>query len=162
MPINPISRHSLSDVVAGKLAASMLNGTLKTGSQLPPERELMKQLDVSRSTLREALKVLADNHLIDARQGVGWFVLPIDQTNFARAHELAGARTREPPAHGIRGFRARSPPGRAACRSAPEKPLHIPNLHTDRLGTFDFISWWERKTCRRSQNPGRRRRCVGQ
>jgi len=29
--------------------------------------------------------------------------------------------------------------------AAPDKPLHIPNLHTDRLGTFDFISWWERK-----------------
>jgi molybdopterin/thiamine biosynthesis adenylyltransferase len=28
---------------------------------------------------------------------------------------------------------------------APEKPLHIPNLHTDRLGTFEFISWWERE-----------------
>jgi adenylyltransferase/sulfurtransferase len=27
----------------------------------------------------------------------------------------------------------------------PEKPLHIPNLRTDRLGTFDFISWWERE-----------------
>ncbi len=74
MTINPISRRYLPDVVAGKLAASILNGTLKEGSQLPPERELMKQFDVSRSTLREALKVLADNHLIDPRQGVGWFV----------------------------------------------------------------------------------------
>jgi len=26
----------------------------------------------------------------------------------------------------------------------PEKPLRIPNLRTDRLGTFEFISWWER------------------
>ncbi len=28
---------------------------------------------------------------------------------------------------------------------APEKPLHIPNLQKDRLGTFEFISWWERE-----------------
>ena len=27
----------------------------------------------------------------------------------------------------------------------PEKPLHIPNLKKDRLGTFEFISWWERE-----------------
>ncbi|MDP2976258.1 MAG: ThiF family adenylyltransferase, partial [Anaerolineales bacterium] len=31
---------------------------------------------------------------------------------------------------------------------APDKPLHIPNLQTDRLGTFDFISWWERDKVR--------------
>ena len=28
--------------------------------------------------------------------------------------------------------------------AAREKPLKIPNLSKDRLGTFDFISWWER------------------
>jgi len=28
---------------------------------------------------------------------------------------------------------------------APEKPIHIPNLRKDRLGTFEFISWWERE-----------------
>jgi len=27
----------------------------------------------------------------------------------------------------------------------PEKPLSLPNLQTDRLGTFELISWWERK-----------------
>jgi molybdopterin/thiamine biosynthesis adenylyltransferase len=29
--------------------------------------------------------------------------------------------------------------------ASPEKPLHIPNLQTDRLGTFEFISWWKRE-----------------
>ena len=28
---------------------------------------------------------------------------------------------------------------------SPEKPIHIPNLQKDRLGTFEFISWWERE-----------------
>lgn len=144
MPIQPISRRSLSDVVAGKLAASMLDGNIKSGEQLPPERELMKQFDVSRSTLREALKVLADNQLIEARQGVGWFVKPIDHTNFTRAHSLSASGADMPPAPkqpaepGISLGPRRLP-------AAPEKPLHIPNLRTDRLGTFDFISWWERK-----------------
>src|SRR5215510_2977417 len=26
------------------------------------------------------------------------------------------------------------------------RPIHLPNLKHDRLGTFDFISWWERDT----------------
>jgi adenylyltransferase/sulfurtransferase len=144
MAINPISRRTLADVVAGKLAASILKGSLKTGGQLPPERELMKQFDVSRSTLREALKVLADNHLIDPRQGVGWFIKKIDQSNFARAHELAGAE-RETPPPASRPASSEIPTGPRRLPVTPEKPLHIPNLRTDRLGTFDFISWWERK-----------------
>ena len=37
------------------------------------------------------------------------------------------------------------PTGPLRIPVAPEKPLHIPNLHTDRLGTFEFISWWERE-----------------
>ncbi len=144
MPIQPISRRNLPDAVAGKLAALMLKGVFKAGEQLPPERELMRQLSVSRSTLREALKVLADNHLIDARQGVGWFVKPIDETNLTRAHELAllesqGIPLVDSPAEGA------SLSGPRRLPAAPEKPIHIPNLRTDRLGTFDFISWWERK-----------------
>lgn len=144
MAINPVPRRTLPDVVAGKLAASILNNTLKAGSQLPPERELVRELAVSRSTLREALKVLADNHLIEARQGVGWFVRPMDHVNYSRARELAQIeREAQPPA--ARPAISETPTGPRRLPVAPEKPLHIPNLRTDRLGTFDFISWWERK-----------------
>lgn len=144
MEINPVPRRTLVDVVAGKLAASILNGTLQTGSQLPPERELMKQLAVSRSTVREALKVLGDNHLIDPRQGVGWFVCKIDQSNFGRAHALAQIEREEAPPLS-RPAGSEIPTGPRRLPVAPEKPLRIPNLRTDRLATFDFISWWERK-----------------
>ena len=133
MPIYPVPRHSLTDVVAGKLAASVLNGSLKTGSQLPPERELMQQLAVSRSTLREALKVLADNRLIDSRQGVGWFVLAIDQSNLARASELAGIERDASPISIPASTEVPTGPRRLPV--APEKPLRIPNLRTDRLAS---------------------------
>lgn len=142
MTIHPVPRRTLPDAVAGKLAASILNHTIQSGSQLPPERELMRQLDVSRSTLREALKVLADNQLIEARQGVGWFVLPVEAGNYARARELAQIDREVEPA-GTRPT-SEAPNGPRRLPAAPEKPLHIPNLRTDRLGTFEFISWWER------------------
>jgi molybdopterin/thiamine biosynthesis adenylyltransferase/DNA-binding transcriptional ArsR family regulator len=144
MAINPILRRTLTDVVAGKLAASILSGAIQNGSQLPPERELMKQFGISRSTLREALKILEDSGLIEARQGVGWFVNEINQSNIARAHELAGAE-REKPAPFRIAVTEEIPTGPRRLPVAPEKPLRIPNLRTDRLGTFDFISWWERK-----------------
>ena len=61
MKIQPITHKSLAETAAGKLAASILDGSLPPGSQLPPERELMNQLGISRSTLREALRRLEEN-----------------------------------------------------------------------------------------------------
>ncbi len=145
MKIKPVPRKSLTESVAGELAASILDDSFPSGSQIPPERELMSQLGVSRSTLREALKVLSEQDLIEARPGVGWFVCAIDEGNFAAAHELAHAVRLSPPESDDAQEVLRIG-GPKRLPVAPEKPLHIPNLRTDRLGTFDFISWWERKT----------------
>ncbi len=140
MAIQQIAHQTLSETVAGRLAASILDGTFKVSDQLPPERELMSQLGVSRATLREALKVLGENKLIEARPGIGWFVCPTNQINLAQAHELArrhrpSAQTQADPA----GAEPVSGPRRLEVSS--EKPLHIPHLPTDRLGTFEPNSW---------------------
>lgn len=138
--MQPVSHKSLAERAAGKLAASMLDGSLAAGTQLPPERELMSQLKISRSTLREALKSLEENRLIESKHGVGWFVRTLDDSNVAQAKEMArdaesGSRSaaKEPNTAPLR-----VPIGR-------EKPIHIPNLQKDRLGTFEFISWWDRE-----------------
>jgi len=138
--IQPVNHKSLVESAAGKLAASMLDGSLATGTQLPPERELMNQLGISRSTLREALKSLEDDQLIESRRGVGWFVREMDETTLARAKEL----TRDAES----GSRSATKEPNTAPLRVPighEKPIHIPNLRTDRLGTFEFISWWDRE-----------------
>jgi DNA-binding GntR family transcriptional regulator len=141
MKIEPIAHKSLAKTVAGKLAASLLDGNLLPGTHLPAERELMSQLGVSRATLREALKMLEESRLIESRPNVGWFAHAIDDRNLTKARELASA-VKGSPSHS-----ASNEPSTRPLRIpvAPEKPLHIPNLHTDRLGTFEFISWWERE-----------------
>ncbi len=144
MEIDPISRKTLTNVVAARLAASILSGKLKVGEQLPSERELMKHLGVSRSTVREALKALEQNHLIEARSGVGWFVCALDARNIARVHELAREGSRTAP-NETQVRQEAAPIGPRRLPVAPEKPVRIPNLHKDRLGTFNFISWWERE-----------------
>jgi DNA-binding FadR family transcriptional regulator len=53
MKISPIGHVTLSQAVAGRLSSSLLDGSIKTGEQLPSERELIHQLDISRATLRE-------------------------------------------------------------------------------------------------------------
>ncbi len=142
MKIEKISHKTLAETAAGKLTASLLDGSLAQGAQLPPERELMNQLGISRATLREALKSLEENHLIESRPNVGWFARKIDESNITQAKELAreavdGSNSRSATNEPLTGPR-RIP-------VSPEKPIHIPNLQKDRLGTFEFISWWERE-----------------
>jgi len=144
MQIHPISKKTLADMIAAKLAASVLDESLPEGSQLPSERDLIQKLEVSRTTLREALKILEEKDIIESRAGVGWFVKAIDEANFPGIYEIASLEKetsgKEAPITG-----KESPGGPRRLPTSPEKPIHIPNLRTDRLGTFDFISWWERE-----------------
>jgi molybdopterin/thiamine biosynthesis adenylyltransferase/DNA-binding transcriptional regulator YhcF (GntR family) len=146
MKIQPVSHRSLAETVAGKLAGSLLDGNLVPGGQLPSERELMSQLGVSRATLREALKTLEESSLIEAHPNVGWFARAINESNVAKARELA--HVSGGGSDGSRSAADEPPTGPVRVPVAPEKPLHIPNLQTDRLGTFEFISWWEREKVR--------------
>ncbi len=59
-----------------RLGTAIKVGLLPPGSRLPPERELAEQLDISRSTLRQALTALVQSgHLVAARgRGGGTFV----------------------------------------------------------------------------------------
>jgi adenylyltransferase/sulfurtransferase len=141
MKIQPVTHKSLAETAAGKLAYSLLDGSLPPGTQLPPEREMMNQFGISRTTLREALKTLEESKLIESRPGVGWFARAIDESNMPQAKEMAGGAG---PANN-RSAASEPATGPRRVPIGPEKPIHIPNLHKDRLGTFEFISWWERE-----------------
>ncbi len=57
--------------VVEQVQAAILDGRIKPGEKLPPERELGEMLGTSRGTLREALRVLEQKGLIEIRLGVG-------------------------------------------------------------------------------------------
>lgn len=52
----------------------VLNGELKLGDKLPPEREFAKMLDISRNSMREGLRVLENVGVISSQQGAGNFI----------------------------------------------------------------------------------------
>ena len=58
-----------ADVLAGLLRERILRGELPEGTDLPTERDLGEQAGVSRATVREALRILDIEGLIDTRVG---------------------------------------------------------------------------------------------
>lgn len=67
-------RKTLTDIALEELRQAILGGTFQPGSQLPTEAELCEMLGVSRTVVREALRVLDDDGLVVRRHGVGTFV----------------------------------------------------------------------------------------
>jgi len=72
-----IIRKSLADEVACKLQEQISLGYYKLNEKLPIEPELMKNFGVGRSTIREAIKSLANSGLLRVHQGVGTFVAQV-------------------------------------------------------------------------------------
>ena len=72
-------RKTLTEVTQEELRQAITGGTFLPGSQLPTEAELCQMLGVSRTVVREALRVLENDGLVVRRHGVGTFVrnLPI-------------------------------------------------------------------------------------
>lgn len=67
-------RKTLTEIAELELRQAIAKGTFLPGSQLPTEAELCQMLGVSRTVVREALRVLEDDGLVARRHGVGTFV----------------------------------------------------------------------------------------
>jgi GntR family transcriptional regulator len=64
----------LYSLVASRAEELISSGIWQEGDRLPPERQLCRDFDVSRSTLRQALDELEERGLISRHQGRGTFV----------------------------------------------------------------------------------------
>ncbi|MGO8717595.1 MAG: FadR/GntR family transcriptional regulator [Acidobacteriaceae bacterium] len=72
----PVRREKIMDMVVGRIEELVRSGHLKRGDQLPSEPHLAKMLDVSRASLREALKGMIFLGLLKARPGDGTYLQP--------------------------------------------------------------------------------------
>ncbi|UGY90641.1 FadR/GntR family transcriptional regulator [Streptomyces gobiensis] len=75
MPLTSPRRSALADQVIDELRDQITSGEWPVGSRIPTEPELVEQLGVARNTVREAIRALAHNGLLDIRQGSGTYVL---------------------------------------------------------------------------------------
>jgi DNA-binding FadR family transcriptional regulator len=67
--LGPVEVPKASDVLAGELRERILTGELAEGDPLPAERALVKQAQMSRATVREALRILEVQNLVRVKTG---------------------------------------------------------------------------------------------
>ena len=73
----------VSDVIARDLESRILEGSLKPGDRLSPERDLAVEFGVSRPSVREAIQNLVSRGLLTSRQGGGTWVTDRLDANFS-------------------------------------------------------------------------------
>ena len=71
---SPLIKRSLVDQALEQLRTRIKDGAWEVGQRLPTEPELATQLNISRNTVREAMRVLAFAGLIEIRQGDGSYL----------------------------------------------------------------------------------------
>jgi GntR family transcriptional regulator, transcriptional repressor for pyruvate dehydrogenase complex len=74
-PLPRVSKTSLVNEVIGVLRKMLGEAAWRPGAKLPSEQELARQLGVGRSTVREALRVLGHLGMVEARSGLGTYVV---------------------------------------------------------------------------------------
>jgi DNA-binding FadR family transcriptional regulator len=74
MPLQAIEPRRLYRQIADQISALIVDGEYTPGSRLPAERDLAKQLGVSRPSVREALIALEVEGMLDVRVGSGIYV----------------------------------------------------------------------------------------
>ena len=74
MPLQAVENRRLYRQIADQIAALIERGEYPAGARLPPERDLAKQLGVSRPSVREALIALEVEGYVEVRVGSGVYV----------------------------------------------------------------------------------------
>ncbi|GFM49351.1 transcriptional regulator [Pseudomonas cichorii] len=85
----------VADVVCERIERLIVDGVLKVGQLLPSERRLTEKLGVSRTALREGLKLLRARGIIETEQGKGSFVAHMNsQQQISPLMHLFGSQPR--------------------------------------------------------------------
>lgn len=94
--LQPVSRSTLPDAVVGQIKELISSGRLRSGDQIPTERELCEMLSVGRSTVREALRVLTAIGVVQRKRNA-LYVNPeppiiVESISKSTIHEVFEAR----------------------------------------------------------------------
>jgi len=80
--------HKVSQYVVEQIRDAILRGEFKPGDRLASEKELMGQFQVSKASMREALRVLEGMGLIETRKGTGGGIFAAEVNMTTTVHSL--------------------------------------------------------------------------
>ncbi|KUO72061.1 MAG: hypothetical protein APF81_28200 [Desulfosporosinus sp. BRH_c37] len=80
LTVEPLKEQKIYQVIFDSIRDSIINGELKPGQKLPPERVLAKRFQVSRTSIREALMALEISGIIVIKSSEGSFIRQIETT----------------------------------------------------------------------------------
>lgn len=123
MGIAPIKSTRIYEEIVRQIKTMIAEGRLKSGDQLPPERDLAERFVVSRTSVREALRALESLGLVEIRPGEGTFVKEVSVEALIEPLALVMASQREAIAELFEARRLLEPSiaGLAARRTTPEE-----------------------------------------
>ena len=85
----PINASATYEIVADAIRRAIMLGRFVPGEKLPRERELARQLSVSRATLREAIRILVAEDFVEIRRGAtGGTLVRAQQVSAGEYHRL--------------------------------------------------------------------------
>jgi DNA-binding FadR family transcriptional regulator len=146
--IAPISVPKASDILATQLRGLILSGEIPPGDALPPERELVVSSGISRSSVRDALRVLEVEGLIVTKPGRsgGSIVRLPGRDTVARPLELY-VKSHEIRLESLLDCRLAVEPflaSRAAQNHTDEELALIKDIHARFLATTDNVADYKR------------------
>ena len=121
-PERPREEASLHDEILSKLRDHIVEGNIPDGGRIP-ERQLCEMLGISRTPLREALKVLAAEGLVELLPNRGARVRALSEQDLAELFDVMG---------GLEGLA-----GRLACENITDAEIaEIERLHYEMYGFY--------------------------
>jgi DNA-binding FadR family transcriptional regulator len=100
MPLQAVESSRLYRQIADQLRGLIAAGEFGAGTRLPAERDLARQLGVSRPSVREAVIALEVEGWVEVRTGSGIYVQPPAERQAGRRAPAAGAARTEADATG--------------------------------------------------------------
>ena len=121
--VGPIRSTRIYQEIVRQVKGMIAEGRLRSGDQLPPERDLAEKFVVSRTSVREALRALESLGLIEIRPGEGTFVRKISVETLVEPLALIMASQREAIGELFEARRLLEPSiaALAAVRATPEE-----------------------------------------
>ena len=131
--LGPIKSTRIYEEIVRQVKQLIAEGRLKSGDQLPPERDLAEKFVVSRTSVREALRALESLGFVEIRPGEGTFVREMSVDSLVGPLALVMTAQREAIGELFEARRVLEPAiaSLAASRATPEEVQEMKRILDD-------------------------------